>query len=878
MEIISQINSLQKQASDPNNSAWVFASAGSGKTKILVDRVLRLLLNKVNGDKILCITFTKVATIEMKERINKILASWVILDDEKLSAEIFSLTDQYPKKQDLQYARTLFTRSLDGEFEIKIQTIHAFCQNIIKIFPFEVGISPNFEILDEKGEKSLLHNAKNEIFLQSKFDVKLNKNITYLTSIQSEESFSELLSNMLSEKEKISFLKIKYRGIENLIQLIAKELLVEKFSDLQEINDIFLEDFDFSQISNIIENLENAKKSTDLKTLSALKEFVKIKDFEICQSLFFTKEFKPKSIKSILTKDFEQYHDFIIALQNKFYSFFDLVKSYKIYLATSSLLRFIDLILEKYSSLKKEKSVLDYNDLIIKTSQLLENNDYKDWVKFRMDGFYDHILVDESQDTNDRQWFIIKSLTEDFFSGESSNKNNRSLFIIGDDKQSIYSFQGAKPNISHEIFEYYYHQNQNIKKIELENSFRSLSGILKFVDNIFQNNESFQKIGYKNHKAIRKGEAKIEIWPAITAPQKENSDSWQNAIIKNNSNDFCAKEEMAQRIVKYIKSWVNKREITDIKGNKRQINYGDIMILLRKRSNNFNKILQQKLIDNSIPFRGVTKIRFSSNLIIQDLISILRFVLLPEDDLNLASLLKTPFFDFDEEKLFDCNLLKNQQKISLFAALNSDDKYQNASNKLKNIIELSQNLQIYEFYFNIINEEIRNKYLSYYGENSLLIIEQFLLEIINFSSEKLTNLQKFYDYILTTDPEISIDESNKNSVFISTIHSAKGLQSPIVILPDCCFAFNKSTTSKETLMWVDIDNEKLPIWYVRKHNKNRFIDKVKQQKIQEHKEEYWRLFYVALTRAENELYISGFGQDNDKDSWYNIALESIDLS
>lgn len=886
-----EINKLQEIASNPKNSAWVFASAGSGKTKILVDRVLRLLLDKIDGNKILCITFTKIAALEMRERINQILSNWVILSDPDLKTEIFKISLKNASENDLKYARTLFSKVLDGDFDIKIQTIHAFCQDIVKIFPLESKVSPKFEILDEKSEKILLEKAKKQVFKEAEFDENLKNNIFQLSSRQSEDGFFKLVAELLNQKEKLIFLKMRFFNIKNLVAKIFQELNVENFKNEQEIFEKFISEINCKNIEKIIDILEKSDKKTDLKTANSLKFFLNDKNFDkigILQEVFLKDDLELKKISSIANKQFQDIFDEIYDLQKKVDEFFDLLNSFKIASSTKFLLEFIDKILFFYSQLKNQKSFLDYNDLIIKTNELLENQDYKEWVKFRLDGFFDHILIDESQDTNHRQWLIIKALSEDFFSGFSSKERKSSLFIIGDDKQSIYSFQGAAPNISNEIYDFYKSKTDEIKKVSLQNSFRSLPKVLEFVDLIFQENNSFKKLDYQSHKATRSGNGIIEIWPQISFKKdRENLDfKWKNYLINNqNDEEFCQKEEMANRIVENILCWIkNKRKILrNVAGVEveKEIQFGDIMILLRNRANGFDKILQQKFEENQIAFKGVKKVKFSRNLIIQDFLALLKFALLPNDDLNLASLLKSQFFNFDEEKLLEICLFKNQEKISLFQALKLKNGFEEDFRKLENILSLSFKIDIYEFFSSLIKDEIRQKYILEFGENADLIIDQFLIEVLNFCKNQLSNLQKFYDFIEKTDPEILINEVDKNSVLISTIHSAKGLQAPIVILPDCCFSFNKMNHSKETLLWIDFENDrqnqdKLPIWFVKKLNLNKKLKFFKNIHIQNLKDEYWRLFYVALTRAENEIYISGFGNDNDFDSWFNEAQKALE--
>lgn len=877
---------LQQIASNPQNSAWVFASAGSGKTKILVDRVLRLLLSGVAPSKILCLTFTKIAAIEMQERVSRVLASWAILDDNALENAIFKLIDEKVAKKDLQKARILFAKTLDEDSQIKIQTIHAFCQNLVKIFPFEMGVKPNFEVIDDNIEKLLLQSAKKEIFKEAKNDKILQENIAQISALLSEESFFELTTKILNQKEQLIFLKIQFFNIENVIEEIFKIFALKKDDSEEKIIANFVKKLDLLAIYQLKVKLEDSSLKTNQKTASLLKLFLENNDLSALKEVFFTQSNDLRKLGSIITKEFADESQFIEKLQKSVADFFDLINSYKNASATAILLRFIDRILQKYQELKTQNSYLDYNDLIIETDKLLKNSDYSDWVRLRMDEFFDHILVDESQDTNYRQWNIIKALTEDFFTGQSARNQNRTIFIIGDDKQSIYSFQGSTPNISHEIFEFYRNKTADssyqLCKIDLQNSFRSLPNILKGVDLVFKNLESFTRLDYQEHKAIRDGKGSVEIWPQIKSKKEKTKKNfeWKNQLFDENFGDdeHCQKELLAEIMAFKIKSWIDSRRA--LEGFNRSIKYNDIMVLLRNRTNGFDKILQKHLQEKLIPFKGAKRIKFSDEIVIRDLLACAKFVLLPYDDLNLACLLKSPIFGLSEDELFEICVIKNQNKISLYEALSVDNKaLAQVTGKLEELIEKSRELSCFDFFVFLINFELKQKFVKEIGRGALQIIDKFMIQLSNFCTNNLSNLQKFIDFCEKLNPEISISDDDENSVTITTVHSAKGLQAPIVIIPDCCFSFGKMPLNKENLFWIEsfgLENSaQLPIWSIRKSEMSELVKINKEHKIQSLKEEYQRLLYVAMTRAENELYLAGVGDNCDVQSWYEIVKNSI---
>lgn len=882
---LQETNNLQQLASNPKNSAWVFASAGSGKTKILVDRVLRLLLEDVRPDKILCLTFTKVAALEMQNRISSRLADWVLLSDSKLDQNITQLTGKASNSTTIKKARTLFAKILDEESKIKIQTIHSFCQNLVKIFPFEAGIRPNFEVIEDSQEKLLLQKSQREVLKNAENDKNLRDLVTKINSKLHEATFSELVLDLLKKKEQLSILKENLFGIESVIDEIFKNFEISRNSTEENIFAEFTSQINQRAVMNLSDAMENSGLKNNSKNATQIKNFLQnpdLKNFSSYHQAFFTKENTARVINGKILDDIELadiFNEQLILIGD----FLDRLNSHKICNSTSLLLKFVDQILEIYSDLKQQNSLLDYNDLIIETNRLLNNPNFSDWVKLKMDGLFDHILIDESQDTNHQQWNIIKSLTEDFFSGLGATNKDRTIFIVGDEKQSIYSFQGAEPNISQDIFSYFSDKLQDhpskLLKINLDASFRSLETILHVVDETFKEEKykaAIAKISdFKGHSAIRNGIGKCEIWPQIKAKKEEKKPvSYQWNINFSEQENYQEQEFLSEFIALKIKSLVDSKYI--LEGHIKPVNYGDFIILLRNRTNGLDKNLSRFFHKYDIPHSSSSKVKFSDNIIIQDLLAAAKFALFCHDDLNLACLLKSPIFAISEEDLLEICLFRNNNESTIYAALEHLNKFSEIKSKLDNLINNSQNLNCFDFFNTLINEDnSTKKILSRFGSENAQILDKFLLKVFDFSQNFSNDLQRFLDFIEKLNPELSLSNNQDNQVLISTIHSAKGLQAPIVIIPDCCFNFNQLPASKERISWLEFDDIKLPIWCSKKDEENKLLKQHRQERNQAAKDEYLRLLYVAMTRAENELYIAGYGASNDEDSWYNLIKKSI---
>lgn len=878
MNNLEKTTNLQNQASNPANSVWVFASAGSGKTKILVDRVLRLLLNKTTPDKILCLTFTKVAATEMQHRITHELSQWILLDDQSLTQKLTQLTGQKPTPSLIKEARSLFIKILDAESKIKIQTIHSFCQNLVKIFPFEAQIKPSFETMDETQEKLLIKKAQQILFKQAQHDEKLKNSVKAINAQLHEESFVELISSLLSKKEQLLSLKENCFDLDGVIAQIAKFLAIDVSDDETDLFDDFMEKINRRDVINFAQKLTDSGLKKNIETAQFITQFFSnptLENLPFYQQAFFTKSYSVRKLPGKLLEDpqnaaiFQQQVNEIDALK-------DTLNSHKILNSTALLLQFIYHILDIYSHLKNQLCLLDYNDLIIQTNKLLANPEFANWVKLKMDGLFDHILVDESQDTNHQQWNIIKALTDDFFSGQSASSNERSIFIVGDEKQSIYSFQGAQPNISQDIFSYFQKKLQDHPKpllhIDLDSSFRSLSTILEAVDKTFAKEEhksAITKIShFQGHNAIRSGIGKVEIWPQVTMKKQKETKEYAWNIDFSAQDNYQEQEFYCEYIALKIQSMVENGY--QLEGKNRNVQYGDFMILLRNKTNGFDRNLTRFFDKYHIPSSSPSRLKFVDHIIVQDLLSAAKFSLFPYDNLNLCCLLKSPIFNISEEELLEICTQKS-----------SDSIYESLKNKhlkimLQDMIVAANQLDSYAFFNHLIHHyDLTTKFLRHFGKQATQIINQFTLQNFDFHQNFAKDLLSFINFIENLEPEFSLNNSSANQVTISTIHSAKGLQSPIVIMPDCAFNFNRLPAHKDKISWIDFYEHTLPIWCPRKENQNQLLEKYAQKKAKAVADESLRLLYVAMTRAENELYIGGVGNANDENSWYHLIKNAL---
>ena len=814
--LAEQAEKLQHEASDPTVSAWVSASAGSGKTKVLIDRILRLLLSGEEAEKILCLTYTKAAAAEMKNRLTQTLRKWVLADDEKLEKELEKLMgDKIQNKQELMdFARTLFARILEVKGGFKMMTIHAFCESLLRRFPLEAGVSPSFEIIDDTERPLLLKNAMLRTFEKTEYA----QDLLILSEYVSEKNLLSLLCEIQKQQDKIEQL-LNYMSFESVKDKIYATLGVSE---------------------NDREEWQRLREELSEKAESE----------------------KDKKQKKVIEQKIQEVSDKIKAL--------DVAKS------TCSLMYIILDVFRQFNLNKQNRGVLDYSDLIEKTATLLHNSEATAWVLYKLDGGIDHILLDEAQDTSPEQWKIIRSIAEEFFSGLGWRGDKiRTLFVVGDKKQSIYRFQGADAKEfekMHEFFAQKIPQSDHVfKDIRLNISFRSVQPVLDLVNSLLQKPVARRGVAKTDenieHLAYRAGfSGQVEVWPLeFIEESKQEVNVWQ-------TDDFTqvetpAVKKLSQKIALRIRKMLDDKEI--LPSVNRPIKPSDIMILLRSRNRQgITEELIKALKEQKIPVSGIDRLILNKHIVIQDLMSLGAFLLLPDDDLSLAEVLKSPIFSLNEDELL--NLCVDRDDKTLWANIVvKNEKIYKILKDLLSKVDVLNPFELFSYILDVLG--YRRNFLAYFGKETNEMIDEFLNLCLTFERNNVPSLEAFLQFMKKGKVEIKrdMDSSEIDAVRIMTVHASKGLQSKIVFLPD---AYSKKTHTTN-FFWKD----GLPIWVpvadMRPELCNHLLDEFKS----EENDEYNRLLYVALTRAEDRLYVCGFKtlRKANADNWYDMITDSL---
>lgn len=841
------MNTAQFLAADPKVSAWVAASAGTGKTKVLTDRILNLLLQGFAPERILCLTFTKAAAAEMANRLTQRLARWATLSTSELTQDLESLWGAEPIPLTIvARARQLFTLVLDAPGGMKIQTIHGFCQSVLSRFPLEAGISPHFRILDDFQAEEMLLEAQHAVF--TKPPSLIEAALSILNPYMGDNRFSSILNDFFQYRARIMALLARHETLWNYAGELLSFLEVDAFVEApQEILD-----------THLVSRLKRQFAPTE-------------EDFEIYVNTYLTKNLEIR--KKISVEKIPQ--------AERIFRFVRSLAALEVAQRTIAFLILFQEILVGYQERKIRRCVLDYDDLIVQTQELLSQPGVASWVMYKLEGGIDHLLVDEAQDTNTCQWEIIQNLTTEFF---TSDKPFRTIFFVGDAKQSIYSFQGANPEEFLKLKSYFAHQTKKVgqgwREVQLDLSYRSTTAVLEIVDEVFAHAQNQRGVSFEDakivHQAFRENHpGVVQLWPLLEQEKEDRkedvSGEWHLPLERVER--LSPQSRLADYLAEEVEKWITSKRTLPSTGL--PIQPRDVLILVRKRSALGPEIVRA-LKKRNIPVAGADRLVLTDHIAVMDLLALGQFVLLPEDDLTLACVLRSPLVGMNEEDLFT---LAYDRAGTLWASLYLKAKdspvFGEALAWLKACLNQADLTPVYEFYSWVLTQgDGRRRFLGRLGQEVEDVLEEFLTQSLNYDQDHASSLQGFMHFMNRQNQEIKRDASDtvQNQVRIMTVHGSKGLQAPIVILPD---AAESGKGKWDPLLWGD---NLLMLRPTQSQDTER-TEALKVKRAEAEAEEKRRLLYVALTRAQDCLYVGGWtsGKDLSSDCWYRIIQDAVDI-
>lgn len=882
---------VQWRASNPAVSAWVSANAGSGKTHVLSQRVLRLLLQGVPPAKIVCLTYTKAAAANMAMKVFSILSKWTRLNDEALRRAIADVgVTTYQSAADLAVARQLFARTVETPGGLKIQTIHAFCERLLHLFPFEAGVAAGFKVMEDDDVHQALKMACEHVFAQAMNDAPLAQQMAILTSLLNQDGFMALMRDMLGKRHKLQDMLTKGdlpRYKQRLAQWLKLDPNLDRATLEREAIAFVIPPSEWKSVGDTL----MTGSVSDKKNAEVFYKAHVITDphaaLSVLHDVFLTE--KKTARKTLMTKALrENYPDLFVRMEQEQRRIIELLnkeRAFDLCERTYALFYVFQMIASQYFNYKAMRGTLDFDDLIARTVYLLSRSTAAQWVLYKLDSGIDHILVDEAQDTSPDQWLILDALAQEFTAGAGQSSAPRSFFAVGDEKQSIYSFQGAEPDkfsiMRAHIQKRMHDAQMDFEAVPLHMSFRSAPGILARVDRLFANEHYRTGLSSDNvalvHDAWKsKLPSHVEIWPVV---EKQTSDinerNWRMPVDALDQSDPIVL--LAQRIARSIHALIapqSTARVADEHGHGRAVRAGDIMILVRKRGPIFNAIIRA-LKEYNVPVAGADRLMLNDHLAVMDVMALGRALLLPDDDLSLACVLKSPFFDMTDDDLLA--LAPQRGELSLWQAVQnaSDPRFQHIATTLHEWRRRAHEQTPFEFYSYILHVmHGRRKLFARLGPEAGDALDEFLRLALHHERTEPPSLNMFLASLEGADITIKRDmEAAGDYVRVMTAHAAKGLEAKIVYLPDTTSPAVRKGQGVKPLLSTQVDGEPLLFWSKYKNDPVE-TEMVRAQDEMASVHEHRRLLYVALTRAEERLYIMGAGKAADQ-SWYQMIHSEL---
>ncbi len=794
-----QIRDLQRAVADPAVSAWVAANAGSGKTHVLAQRVINLLLEGVESEKILCITFTKAAAANMAKRVFDTLAEWTTLDDAALDEAISSGSEIEPDAPRRALARRLFARALETPGGLKVQTIHAFCTQLLHQFPFEANVAARFDVLDETEQTQLLERLTLDLLLeaartpQSPIGCALEVAIT----AASDQSLRDAIRAAISAREAVARWVINTGGVEAAIAAMSRQLGLEPGETRDSVEDGFftgslIAPSAWPAVAAAFEqggksDRDQARRFRQLASLSGSDRVEAYLDI-FCTASERTAR---RSIATQAIKD-KDLVERLTAEQARVCALLERLRAVICRDRSAALLTIVHEILRHYQSEKDRRGLVDYDDLIDKTLELLSNVDAA-WVHYKLDFGVDHLLIDEAQDTSSKQWQIVRRLVAEFTAGAGARPATRTVFAVGDEKQSIYSFQNAAPKEFAEMRRYFERTHQAGRRSfvfrEFKHSFRSGANILAAVDAVFSDKAIAASVssdadGFPPHIALPAAPpGLVEIWEPVEPEKSAEIDGWDAPF--DQVSETSPRVRLARRIAHAVRRLVESREPVGTEG--RALRYGDVLVLVRQRGELFEAIIRA-LKNENVEVAGADRLMLTEHIAVMDLMVLADALLLPDDDLALATVLRSPLFGFSDDDLFA--LAWDRGSLPLRTALSrragETPLFAGAAALLGKLAELAKRETPFDFYAQVLGAGgARRRFLARLGPEANDALDEFLNLALEYERRETPSLQGFLAWLRQARAEVKRDmEIARDEVRVMTVHGAKGLEAPLVILAD----------------------------------------------------------------------------------------------
>jgi ATP-dependent helicase/nuclease subunit A len=894
--IPAPVRDAQARASDPAASAFVSANAGSGKTHVLVQRVIRLLLAGVPPEKILCLTFTKAAAANMAERVFTTLGHWVTLDDDALDAAIRDAGITHPTGPLRKSARELFASALETPGGLKVQTIHALCTRLLQQFPFEANVPARFSVLDDRDQTEMMERASLAVMLDASRapDSAIGRALLAAMANAADVTFKDVVREACLSRDHFMAWTDAAGSAEAAAAQVSALLGVTANESIEDVERAIVDGPNlprahWEEIARALETGAKSERDNADRLRVALPAAGAAQVDEYLDIFLTEADRTPR--KSVLTKNFARDNPAIgsrfDAEASRLGPLIEKRRAVNTRDRTEALLHIAIAVAANYRREKAERGLLDYDDLIDKTLALLASG-ASGWVHYKLDRGIDHVLIDEAQDTSPRQWDIIAHIISEFTAGSGARDGvMRTVFAVGDEKQSIFSFQGAAPREFDarrwELKKKFEDAELRFESIPFTYSFRSGQAILKSVDHVFRDEAIYRSIhaekAYPLHEALPDaGPSQIDLWELSVADAKQDIEGWRAPF--DGVPLTSAEVKLSKRIQSEIGRLVAGATMTGRLGSRRRLAYGDVLVLVRRRGNLFDAVIQA-LKHAGIPVAGADRLKLTEHIAIIDLMNLADALLLPQDDLALAVALKSPLFNLSEDELFTLAWnRKGSLRDALTAQAAESGRFRAALDRFAECERRFRDQTPFAFYAWLLGgDNGRARILRRLGHEANDALDEFLELALSYEKKAPASLQGFMAWLRAADTEVKRDmEISRDEVRVMTVHGAKGLEAPVVIMADT--TTSPSDTQRLRLIHLPQGNGgKVVVWAGRKADDPPCVANARNAMLEETEHEYRRLLYVAMTRAADRLIVAGCmpGNRNSvrEDSWYDLIKRGL---
>ncbi|HEY8615069.1 double-strand break repair helicase AddA [Phenylobacterium sp.] len=899
LDLLARTLDPQQIAADPRLSAFVTANAGSGKTKTLIDRVARLLLAGARPETILCVTYTKAAASEMQRRLFDVLGEWSVLPNAELRQRLTRLEDRDFDDRQLSAARALFAQALETPGGLKIQTIHAFCEKLLRRFPLEAGISPGFRVMDDAGAAAVAREARAMVARHAlAADDRVTAAYARFSVALDFQSFESMFADFEARRGALADFFQREGGLDGAEAWVWRAVDIPRGSGPDQVGAEDMARLDRGLWRRAAEALRQGG-SNDQKCAAQLAQVAADPEatFEQALAPFFTEKGEGDAAKWVVNakviKADPTLQALLLSEQGRLELARERVRAAQIAQDTVDALTLAHAYLAAYRIEKTSAGVLDFQDLVEKACQLLRDRPAAAWVLYKLDGGIDHILLDEAQDTAPEQWTIVDALSEEFFAGAGAGDEARlrDLFVVGDDKQSIYSFQGAQPEQL--LQKYEFHRDRatgagyRFERVDLLTSWRSTPQVLSFVDAVFAPAELAQAIQPRAtyepvvHAPQRRDHAGcVDVWPLEVERKADEREAWDAPL--DVEGEESANRRLARRIAGEIKALIARGDAVYDKETRqyRPAHAGDVLILVRRRRALFEEILRA-LKQAGIPVAGADRLALSQHIVFDDLVALARFVQFPQDELTLAALLKSPLGGLDDDSLYD--LAHGRDRENLWARLRrraaERPDWSAAAGLLERALAEGRGRRPFEFYTLVLGladaggRSIRQRLLRRLGVEAEDALDEFLNQVLAAEGRGAHDLQTLAGELAGLDIVVKRElEGERREVRVMTAHGAKGLEAPIVFLPETTLTQSARGSSllkvRDGFLWCGSS--------ARDCEATAFA---REERTRREEAEAYRLLYVALTRARDRLVICGrVAERTDPDKlrgWWGAVRDAL---